>query len=148
MHLCSEGKCLNVIACGDGPLFFFSKYTYEHCCIFEDFIVGLLANSVMLRDTLYANIGEKVELRCPYTSQDLQSQWRGPPNLTVLSLGKEITTSLGNYDRLELYDNHDNGEFNLKITNFTRSDEGEYRCISNVNGMAVQSDLQINIRSK
>ena len=123
--------------------FFFSKHTYEHCCIFEDFIVGLLADSVML----YANIGETFELRCPYTSHDLQSQWRGPPNLTVLSFGKEIKTSLGNYDRLELYSNHDNGEFNLKITNFTRSDEGEYRCISNVDGKAVASDLQINIRS-
>jgi hypothetical protein len=53
----------------------------------------------MLRDTLYANIGETVELRCPYTSHDLQLLWRGPPHLTVLSVGKEIMTSLGNYDR-------------------------------------------------
>ena len=101
----------------------------------------------MSRDTIYADIGDTVELLCPHTSHDLQSQWRGPPNLTVLSFGKEIKTSLGNYDRLELYGNHDNGEFNLKITNFTRSDEGEYRCISNVDGKAVASDLQINIRS-
>jgi len=134
------------IACIDGPLFFFSKYPYEHCCIFENVIVGLPADSVMLRDTLYANIGETVELRCPYTSHDLQLQWRGPPHLTVLSFGKEIQTSLGNYDRLELYDNHVNGEFNLKITNFTRSDEGEYRCILNVNDIAVQSSLQVYIR--
>ena len=119
-----------------------------HCCIFEDFIVGLPADSVMLRDTLYANIGETVELRCPYTSHDLQSQWRGPPNLTVLSFGNKIKTSLGNYDRLELYGNHDNGELNLKIKNFTRTDEGYYRCISNVNGIAIQSDLQVYIRSK
>jgi hypothetical protein len=41
-------------------VFFFSKYTYEHCCIFDDFIVGFLADSVMLGDTLYANIGETV----------------------------------------------------------------------------------------
>jgi len=102
----------------------------------------------MLRDTIYANIGETVELRCPYISHDLQSQWRGPPNLTVLSFGKEIKTSLGNYDRLELYDNHDNGELYLKINNFTKSDEGYYRCISNVNGIAVQSILQVYIRSK
>ena len=148
MHLCTEGKGHNVIVCGDASLFFFSKYTYEHCCIFEDFIVGLLADSVMLRDTLYAHIGETVELRCPYTSHDLQLQWRGPPNLTVLSFGKEIKTSLGNYDRLELYGNHDNGEFNLNITNFTRSDEVEYRCILNVNGNAVQSSLHVYIRSK
>jgi hypothetical protein len=33
-----------------------------------------LADSVMLRDTLYANIGETVELRCPYTSHALQLQ--------------------------------------------------------------------------
>jgi hypothetical protein len=149
VHLCTEDKSFNVIACGDGPLCFFSKYTYEHCCIFENFIVGLLADSVMLRDTLYANIGETVELRCPYTSHDLQLLWRGPPHLTtVLSVGKEITTSLGNYDRLELYGNHDNGEFNLKITNFTRGDEGDYRCILNVNGIAVQSSLQVYMRSK
>jgi hypothetical protein len=148
VHLCTEDKCLNVIACGDGLLCFFSKYTYGHCCIFENFIAGLLADSVMLPDTLYANIGETVELRCPYTSHDLQLLWRGPPHLTVLSVGKEITTSLGNYDRLELYGNHDNGEFNLKITNFTRSDEGDYRCILNVNGNVVQSSLQVYIRSK
>jgi hypothetical protein len=54
----------------------------------------------MLCDTLYANIGEQVVLRCPYTSHDVQSQWRGPSNLTVLSFGKEIKTSLGNYDRV------------------------------------------------
>ena len=101
----------------------------------------------MLRDTLYANIGETVELRCPYTSHDLRSQWRGPPNLTLLSFGKEIKTSLGNYDRLELYGNHDNGGLNLKIKNFTKTDEGYYRCLSNVNGIAVQSDLQVYIRS-
>ena len=148
MHLHTEGKGLNVIACGDEPLFFFSKYTYERCCIFKNFIVGLLADSVMSRDTLYANIRETVELRCPYTSHDPQLQWRGPPHLTALSFGKEIKTSLENYDRLELYGNHDNGEFNLKITNFTRSDEGEYRCILNVNGKAVQSSLQVYIRSK
>jgi hypothetical protein len=148
VHLCTEDTCLNVIACGDGLLCFFSNYTYEHCCIFENFIVGLLADSVMLRDTLYANIGETVELRCPYTSHALQLQWRGPPNLTVLCFGKEIKTSLGNYDRLELYGNHDNGAFNLNITNFTRSDEGEYRCILNVNGNAVQSSLQVYIRSE
>jgi hypothetical protein len=59
--------------------FFFSKYTYEHCCIFDDFIVGLLADSVMLGDTLYANIGETV---------------RDPPNLTMLSVGTEINTTL------------------------------------------------------
>jgi hypothetical protein len=129
-------------------IFFFSKYTYEHGCIFEDFIVGLLADSVMLHDTVYANIGETVVLRCPYTSHDLHSQWRGPPNLTVLSFGKEIKTSLGNYDRLELYDNQNNGELNLKVKNFTRTDEGYYRCISNVNGIAVESDLQVYIRSK
>ena len=127
---------------------FLSKYTYEHCCIFEDFIVGLLADSVMLRDTLYAHIGETVELRCPYTSHALQLQWRGPPNLTVLSFGKEFKTSLGKYDRLELYGNHDYVEFNLNIANFTRRDEGEYRCILNVNGNAVQSSLQVYIRSK
>jgi hypothetical protein len=148
VHLCTEDKGLYVIACGDGPLFFFSKYTYEHDRIFKHFIVGLLADSVMLRDTLYANISETVELRCPYTSHDLQLQWRGPPDLTVLSFGKEITTSLENYDRLELYGNHDNGEFNLKITNLTRSDEGEYRCILIVNGIAVQSSLHVYIRSK
>jgi hypothetical protein len=148
VHLCTEDKCLNVIACGDGLLCFFSKYTYGHCCIFENFIAGLLADSVMLPDTLYANIGETVELRCPYTSHDLQLLWRGPPHLTVLSIGKEIMTSLGNYDRLELYGNHDNGEFNLKIANFTRSDEGDYRCILKVNGNAVQSSLQVYIRSK
>jgi hypothetical protein len=148
VHLCTDGKCFNVIACGDGPLCFFSKYTYEHCCNFENFIVGLLVDSVMLRDTLYANIGETVELRCPYTSHDLQLLWRGPPHLAVLSVGKEIMTSLGNYDRLELYGNHDNGEFNLKITNFTRSDEGDYRCILNVKDIAVQSSLQVYIRSK
>jgi hypothetical protein len=95
----------------------------------------------MLRDTLCANIDETVELRCPYTSHDLQLQWRGPPHLTVVSFGKEIKTSLGNYDRFELYGNHDNGELNLKITNFTRSDEGDYLCILNVNGIAVQSSL-------
>jgi hypothetical protein len=148
VHLCTEGKSINVIACGDGLLCFFSKYTYEHCFIFENFIVGLLADSVMLHDTSYANIGETVELRCPCTSHDPQLLWRGPPHLTVLSVGMEIMTSLGNYDRLELYGNHDNGEFNLKITNFTRSDEGEYRCILNVNGIAVQSSLQVYIRSK
>ena len=136
-----EVKCFNIIACGDGHWFFFSKYTYVHCCIFEDFIVGLLADSVMLCDTLYANIGETVVLRCPCTSHDLQSQWCVPPNLTVLSFGKEIKTSLGNYDRLELCDNHDNGELNLTIKNFTRTDEGYYRCISNVNGIVVESDL-------
>jgi hypothetical protein len=113
--------------------FFFSKYTYEHGCNFEDFIVGLLADSVMLHDTVYVNIGETVLLRCPYT---------------VLSLGKEIKTSLGNYDRLELYGNHDNGELNLKVKNFTRTDEGYYHCISNVNGITVESDLQVCIRSK
>ena len=102
----------------------------------------------MLRNTVYANIGETVELRCPYSSHDLQSQWRGPPNLTVLSFGRKIKTSLGNYDRLELYGNHANGELNLKIKNFTRTDEGYYRCISNVNGIAKQSDLQVYIRSK
>ena len=48
----------------------------------------------MLGDTLYANIGETVVLRCPYTSHDLQSQWRGPPNLTILSVGTEINTFL------------------------------------------------------
>jgi hypothetical protein len=95
----------------------------------------------MLCDTLYANIGETVVLRCPCTSHDLQSQWCVPPNLTVLSFGKEIKTSLGNYDRLELCDNHDNGELNLTIRNFTRTDEGYYRCISNVNGIVVESDL-------
>jgi hypothetical protein len=119
-----------------------------HGCIFDDFIVGLLSDSAMLHDTVYANIGETVVLRCSYTSHDLQSQWRGPPNLTVLSFGKEIKTSLGNYDRLELHDNHDNGELNLKVKNFTRTDEGHYRCISNVNGIAVESDLQVYIRSK
>jgi hypothetical protein len=116
-----------------------------HGCICEDFIVGLLADSVILHDTVYANIGETVVLRCPYTSHDLQSQWRGPPNLTVLSFGKEIKTSLGNYDRLELHDNHDNRELNLKVKNFTRTDEGYYRCISNVDGIAVESDLQVGI---
>ena len=35
-------------------------------------VVGLLADSVMLCDTLYANIGETVVLRCPCTSHDLQ----------------------------------------------------------------------------
>ena len=134
VHLCTEDKGLYVIACGDGHTFFF--------------IVGLLADSVMLRDTLYANSNETVELRCPYTSHDLQLQWRGPPHLTVLSIGKEIKSSLENYDRLELYGNHDNGEFNLKITNLTRSDEGEYRCIIIVNGIAVQSSLRVYIRSK
>jgi hypothetical protein len=63
VHLCTEGKSINVIACGDGLLCFFSKYTYEHCFIFENFIVGLLADSVMLHDTSYANISETVELR-------------------------------------------------------------------------------------
>ena len=53
-----------------------------------------------------------------------------------------------NYDRLELYDDHDNGELNLKIKNFTRTDEGYYRWISNVNGIELQSDLQVYIRSK
>jgi hypothetical protein len=117
--------------------FSFQNTHYGHCCIFEDFIVGLLADSVMLCDTLYANIGEHVVLRCPCTSHDIQSQWRGPSNLTVLSFGKEIKTSLGNYDRLELCDNHDNGELNLKIRNYTRTGEGYFRCISNVNGIVV-----------
>ena len=102
----------------------------------------------MLRNTVYANIGETVVLRCPYSSHDLQSQLRGPPNLTVLSFGRKIKTSLGNYDRLELYGNHTNGELNLKIKNFTRTDEGYYRCMSNVNGIAKQADLQVYIRSK
>lgn len=35
------------------------------------------------------NIGETVMLRCPYTSHDLQSQWCGPPNLTVLKKKKK-----------------------------------------------------------
>ena len=95
-----EVKCSNIIACGDGHWFFFSKYTYEHCCIFEDFIVGLLADSVMLGDILYANIGETVVLRCSYTSHDLQSQWRGPSSLTILSVGTEINTSFGIYDQI------------------------------------------------
>ena len=116
--------------------------------MFEDFIVGLLAVSVMSRDTIYADIGDTVELRCPHTSQDLQSQWRGPPIFTLISIGKEIKTSLGNYDRLELYDNHDNGELNLKIYNFTRSDKGYYRCTSNVNGTAVQLNFLVYIRGK
>ena len=102
----------------------------------------------MLRDTLYANIGETVVLRRPCTSHDLQSQWRGPSNLTVLSFGKEIKTSLGNYDRFELCDNQNNGELNLKVKNFTRTDEVYYRCISKVNGIALESDLQVYIRSK
>ena len=102
----------------------------------------------MLHDTIYANIGKTIVLRFPFTSHDLQSQWRGPPNLTVLSFGKEIKTSLWNYDRLELYDNHDNGECYLKVKNFTRTDEGYYRCISNVKGIAVESDLQVYIRNK
>jgi hypothetical protein len=148
VHLCTEDKGLYVIECGDGPLFFFSKYKYEHGCIFKNFIVGLLADSVMLPDTLYANISETVELRCPYTSHDLQLQWRGPPYLTVLSFGKDIKTSLENYDRLELYGNHDNGELNLKITNLTSSDEGEYRFILIVNGFAIQSSIHVYIRSK
>ena len=128
--------------------FFKNTHTYEQCCVIENFIVGFLADSVMLRNPLYANIGETVELRCPHASHDLQSQWRGPPNLTVLSFGKEIETSLGNYDRLELYGNHDNGELKLKIKNFTGTDEGYYRCISNVNGFTVHSDLQVYIRGK
>ena len=65
--------------------FSFQNTHYEHWCIFEDFIVGLLADSVMLHDTVYVNIGEQVVLCCPYTSHDLQSQWCGPSNLTVLS---------------------------------------------------------------
>ena len=77
-----------------------SKYTYVHGCIFDDFIVGLLSDSAMLHDTVYANIGDTVVLRCSYTSHDLQSQWRGPPNLTILSVGTEINTSFGIYDRL------------------------------------------------
>lgn len=108
----------------------------------------MLAVSVISRDTIYADIGDTVELLCPNASHDSQSQWRGPPDLTVLSFGKGIKTSLGNYDRLELYDNLDNGEFNLIINNFTRSDEGYYRCSSNVNGTVVQLDLQVYIRSK
>jgi hypothetical protein len=55
---------------------------------------------------------------------------------------------LGNYDRLELCDNHDNGELNLKIRNYTRTDEGCYRCISNVDGIVVEPDLQVYLRSK
>jgi hypothetical protein len=31
-----------------------------HGCIFDDFIVGLLSDSAMLHDTVYANIGETV----------------------------------------------------------------------------------------
>jgi hypothetical protein len=57
---------------------------------------------------------------------------------------------LWNYDRLWLYGNHDNGELYLKIKNFTRTDEGYYRCISIVNGIvpAMLSDLQVNISRK
>ena len=94
-------------------------------------------DSVMLCDTLYANIGETVVLRCPYTTHNLRSQWHGPPHLTVLYFGKVIKTSFGKYDRLELCDNHHNGELNLKIKNFTRIDEDYYHCISNVNGIVV-----------
>ena len=63
--------------------------------MFEDFIVGLLADSVMLHDTVYANIGETVVLRCPHTSHDLHYQWRGPRNLTVLSFWKGNQDFLG-----------------------------------------------------
>jgi hypothetical protein len=74
VHLCTEDKGLYVIGCGDGPLCFFSKYTYEHCCIFKNFIVGLVADSVMLRDTIYANIGETVELYKNQLSRQIGSR--------------------------------------------------------------------------
>ena len=68
-----------------------------------------------------------------YTNFKLRNSWRQQD---------------GYYDRLELYDNQNNGELNLKVKSFTRTDEGYYRCISNVNGIAVESDLQVYIRSK
>ena len=71
--------------------------------------------------------------------------WSTKLNSTIFWKGNQ---DLGNYDRLELCDNHDNGELNLKVKNFTRTDEGYYRCISNVDGIAVESDLQVYIRSK
>ena len=71
--------------------------------------------------------------------------WSTKDNSTIFWKGNQ--DFLGN-DRLELHDNHDNGELNLKVKNFTRTDEGYYRCISNVDGIAVESDLQVYIRSK
>jgi hypothetical protein len=56
--------------------------------------------------------------------------------------------SISTCNNIETFDYHDNGELNLKIRNFTRTDEGYYRWILTVNGIVVESDLQVYIKNK
>lgn len=89
---------------------------------------------------IHANVGDTRILKCPILSQNSSNvQWvyLNVDYKTVYSIGIEINPIIVNRkekNKFEIVGNHDIGEYNLKIINIEREDEGVYRCDTEING--------------
>lgn len=69
-------------------------------------------------------------------------------DLTVYTDDGRIKKSLANYERLQIVYSNATGERSLLINSFSETDEGLYRCITMLNGSAVQKDFMVILLSK
>lgn len=93
---------------------------------------------------VYVNENETVTLSC-----DLNvTAWWGPSNLTAYVTAGKLDPTLSNYKRLTFSYNHIANISELQIREFSKKDEGLFRCIYMKNGIYTKIENTVLIKSK
>ncbi|VDI28601.1 Hypothetical predicted protein [Mytilus galloprovincialis] len=94
---------------------------------------------------MFVKPGESIVLKCNTTADNSTDFWlyltkKNSPHET-LTEGVDVNNHYKT--RIQITGNTRNGEYHLKILNFTRQDEGIYRCITDREIMPVDVYLQM-----
>ncbi|VDH95494.1 Hypothetical predicted protein [Mytilus galloprovincialis] len=93
-------------------------------------------------ETVYAEKYRNITILCPFKSQDFPLQWNGPKKLRVYADNEKINPKIRG---IGITGDNDNGEYNLVIYNFNKSNEGNYKCSTVQNGTAVQQNFELTL---
>lgn len=93
---------------------------------------------------VYVQENETVKLTCNPNVH----VWWGPINFTVYASGGKISRKVPQYQRLSLNYNQDANTSELQIQNFSKEDEGVYRCSFSENGNYDFTEETVLIQSK
>lgn len=102
------------------------------------FIYGNRENDV------YVNVNETVTLSCGLNV----TAWWGPSNLTAYVTAGKLDPTLPNYKRLKFSYNHIADISELQIREFSKKDEGLFRCVFMKNGTYTTIQNTVLIKSK
>lgn len=88
-------------------------------------------------------------IRCPFKADlGFKISWHGPPSLQIYTQGEAVNTNVLQSDRLSVVGQFKEGEYNIRISNIQRSDQGKYQCFGSVNGSIVTVLVELNFAGK